>query len=158
MSGIEILSVVATVITIGSFCVMTVRWFRLRLNSPAFVQAYTKIPLWDIAFVSKEDTPSEIVVARLTVAGETGIEAGYRAKQLVEQWNQVSHGFEILSGKTIPNDDEGKPLGIIRPDLLPQFDGDSRAITASMSKRESHEFPGVVLCKKLFRKKSERTS
>ena len=92
------------------------------------------------------------------MAGETGEEAGYRAKQLVEQWNQVSLGFEILSGKTIPNDDEGKPLSIIRPDLLPQLDGDSRALTASMAKREPPEFPGVAFFKKLFRRKAKETS
>lgn len=158
MSVLEILSVVAAVITIGGSCVVTVRWVRLRLKSPAVVQAYTNIPLWDVAIISEEDTSAEIVVARLTVAGETGEEAGYRAKQLVEQWNQVSLGFEILSGKTIPNDDEGKPLSIIRPDLLPQLDGDSRALTASMAKREPPEFPGVAFFKKLFRRKAKETS
>ena len=157
MSVLEILSIAAAVITVSGFCIATARWIQRRKRSPEIVQPHTGLPYWDVAIVYSEGTSEETTVARLSVVGETREEAGHRAKQLVQQWNQVSLGFEILSGKTIPDDDEGKPISIIRPDLLPQSDGDSVPITAFMVKREPPSFPGLSSLRRLFLRASRET-
>lgn len=149
MSLLEILSGLAALITLIGTSIAIIRWLEKRKKSSDICQPHTGIPYWDVTIIYDDETPNENVVARLTVVGATKEEASHKAKQLVEQWQQVSLGLEILSGKTIPNDDEGKPLSIIRPDLLPQFDGDSKALTVSLAKREPPGFPGVAFFRKL---------
>lgn len=98
------------------------------------------------------ESPEEVTVARLTVVGKTNVEAAHRAKQLVEEWNQVSLGFEVFTGKTTPNDDEGKSLSIIRSEYLPQSDGHQVLLTMVPVKRELPGFPGFSFLKRVLRR------
>lgn len=148
----ELLTLVAAVITVTGTCFGIVRWVWRRSKSPEMVQPHTGLPFWDVTVTCSDQTSESVALARLTVVGETNVEAAHRARQLVEEWNQVSLGFEVLTGKTIPKDDEGKPLNIVRPELLPQSDGDQVPLTVIPVKRQLPGFPGFSLIKRVFRR------
>lgn len=93
------------------------------------------VPLWDATIDIESEDGIVTTLARLTVSGRTKEEAVHRAGFLLRQWNQISHGFDLPLGQSLPKDDEGKPLVIIREDLLPQSDGDQLLISVSLTMR-----------------------
>ena len=134
MDWTQIIILIAALATIIGTVVGIAR-SRIAKKPPISLTDNSGVPLWDATIDIESENGKVTTLARLTVSGRTKEEAVHRAGFLLMQWNQIKHGFEWPLDQSLPKDDEGKSLVIIREDLLPQNDGDQLPITVGLIMR-----------------------
>jgi len=132
--NIELITIIGTILGIIAIIVKFVIWLRSRISSKKH-KATNDHEIWDVEIFKSLPDNSKTIVARLAVKAKSLEEARDRAGYLVTQWGEIRLGFAFPPGQEIPTDDEGKPIGIVRPDLLPEVDDQTVDLTVTGAKR-----------------------
>ena len=133
MDLFKILGGLAALTAIATALIKLILWIKKKTLSNKKITA-NETDLWDVTIYNSGGDST--VIARLTVKANSNEEAVYRARFLVEEWNQIKLGFAFPLGQNLPVDDEANEIRFVRSDLLPQADGERLSLSADAKKRK----------------------